>query len=257
MIESVTIKPLTGCPDIVEGDNLKKILLQCIQRNGIELQNGDVICIAQRVVSKAEGRIVNLSTIVPSDKAIFYSNELNKDARKVEVILRESDQVIRYFKHDGKTEGTLICKHKLGFISANAGVDESNIEGEDTVLLLPDDPDFSAMTIREYFKNKCGVNIGLVITDTFGRPWRLGQVNVAIGVAGIPVTLKEIGNIDAYGRVLTVTEPAFCDEVSAASGLVVGKREKTPFVLFRGLEWVEGNQRATDILRSTKEDVFL
>ncbi|MEE2773993.1 MAG: coenzyme F420-0:L-glutamate ligase [Pseudomonadota bacterium] len=257
MSSSVTIRPLLGCPDVKNGDNLAEILLKCLKRNDISLKDQDIICVAQKVVSKAEGCLIDLKKVEPSARALFYSKKLNKDARKIELILQESTRIVKYFKHDDRTEGTLICKHKLGFISANAGVDESNIEGEDVALVLPKDPDSSAEAIRAYLKQRCGVKIGIVITDTFGRPWRVGQVNVAIGLAGVPATVKERGKFDAYGRVLSVTEPAFCDEISAASGLVVSKRQKTPFVLFRGVDWSEGNHTAFDIIRETKEDMFL
>ncbi len=253
----ISITAISNCPDVSDNDDIGAILVECIGKQNLGVEEGDIFCVAQKVVSKAEGRLVKLSDVVPSEKARFYAKELNKDPRKIEVILRESNSVVRYFKHHNQDEGVIICQHRLGFISANAGVDESNVKEKDNVLLLPKDPDMSARFIRRKLESKFGVRVGVVITDTFGRPWRIGQINVAIGLAGVPATLSEKGNKDAFGGKLLVTEPAFCDELSAASGLVIDKSSRTPFVLIRGLRWKEHNQNAKDIVRLSKEDVFL
>ena len=150
----------------------------------------------------------------------------------------------------------MICEHNLGFISANAAVDESNIGGNNIVITLPNDPDKSSNNLQTTLQERFKVRLGVVMTDTFGRPWRLGQVNVAIGLAGVPATKKEQGNMDAWGKELSVTEPAFADEISAASGLVIKKASKTPLVLFRGLEWGENNSQGSDLLRKQEEDMF-
>ncbi len=256
-MNEIIIKLIKGFPEINKHDSLADLISENLKKNNIDLQNGDILCIAHKIVSKAEGRIIHLPNIKPSSKAIYYANLLNKDPRKVEVILRESKKIIRYFKHQRQNEGTMICESKLGFISANAGVDESNVDGIDNVLLLPKNPDMSAKRLMNYFKKKYKKNIGIVITDTFGRPWRLGQVNVAVGVSGIPVTKNEKGNQDSFGNYMKVTEPAFCDEIAAASGLLIKKSGKTPIVLFRGIEWISTNSSIKDILRTKKEDMFL
>ena len=255
-MSSVSISVIKGIPEIREDDPLTEILYKSIISDGISLRDGDILCIAHKIISKAEGRIIRLEDINPSKNAFYYAKKLNKDPRKVEVILGESRKVLRYFRHEHQNEGVIICENNLGFISANAGVDESNVK-EDTVIMLPKNPDLSARRIKKFFKKKQNVNIGIVITDTFGRPWRIGQVNVAIGIAGIPATLSEKGMPDNFGKIMRVTEPAFCDEIAAASGLVIKKSEKTPLVIFRGLKWKNCNGSAKDILRNKQEDMFL
>ena len=250
----IELTPVLGLPEIRPGDDLPEIIGDAIAPIG--LQNGDVLTSAHKIVSKAEGQVISLADVTPSAEACRYADDLNKDPRKVEVILRESIRVVRSFRHPHQNEGVMICQHRLGFISANAAVDESNVGADETVIILPQDPDKSARKLRERLQKRFGVRLGVVITDTFGRPWRLGQVNVVIGLAGVPATIHEGGKADAYGRALAVTEPAFADEIAAASGLVVGTAAHTPVVRFRGLEWPESNHRAADILRASKENVF-
>jgi len=246
--------PVMGIPDIQTGDDLVRIIGDALAPLGLE--DGDILTSAHKIFSKAEGQVVALASVTPSREALDYAEKLNKDARKVEVILRESVRVVKTFRHPGQNEGVMICQHRLGFISANAAVDESNTGADETVILLPNDPDASAGKLRDGLEARFGVRLGVVITDTFGRPWRLGQVNVAIGLAGVPATVHEGGNTDAYGRELAVTEPAFADELATASGLVVGKAAQTPVVRFRGLTWETSNDKAADILRPSKENVF-
>ena len=182
--------------------------------------------------------------------------ELNKSPEKVEVILSQSKRVVRAFKHPRQNEGTMICEHKLGFISANAAVDESNSDFG-TLITLPDAPDLSAKRLGKSLEKRFGVTLGVVITDTFGRPWRLGQVNVAIGLYKVPTRISEIGTKDGWGRELFVTEPAFSDEIAAASGLVITKAAKTPLVVVRGANWTPLHSTKTqDILRDNAEDMF-
>ena len=253
---SLTISAIPNVPDIVNGDDLAAITGDCLLAAGVPPEEGDILCVAQKVFSKAEGCIIPLSSVTPSPEAERYARELNKDARKVEVVLRESSEVVRAFRHPGQEQGTIICRHRLGFISANAAVDESNFEETDAVMTLPPDPDASVARLQDALKARFGVEIGVVMTDTFGRPWRIGQVNVAIGLSGVPATLREQGNADAWGRVMKVTEAAFADEIAAASGLVVRKAAKTPIVLFRGLDWTPTTSSAQDLLRGKKEDMF-
>ncbi|MEM8741134.1 MAG: coenzyme F420-0:L-glutamate ligase [Pseudomonadota bacterium] len=256
MSAGVTLAAIPGIPDVRPGDDLARILARCLEASG-GLCDGDILCIAHKIVSKAEGNIVDLATVTPSPRACSLAGELNKNPAKVDVILGQSARVVRAFKRAEQNEGTLICEHRLGFISANAAVDESNVEGEDRVITLPDDPDASARRLGRSLEERFDVRIGVVITDTFGRPWRLGQVNVAIGLYRVPAKISEIGGHDAWGRPLFVTEPALCDELAAASGLVVSKSAKTPLVRVRGLAWTpHDTTTARDILRAGHEDMF-
>ncbi len=255
-LSSLSIIAIPGVPDIEKGDDLAAILGDCLVASGYQPKRGDILCVAQKVFSKAEGCIYPLSGVTPSDEALRYAQELGKDPRKVEIVLRESAEVIRAFRHPGQSEGTMICRHRLGFISANAAVDESNIAETDAAMTLPPDPDASVRAMRDALEARFGCQIGVVMTDTFGRPWRIAQVNVAIGLAGVPATIREQGNKDAWGRTMKVTEAAFADEVAAASGLVVKKAAKTPLVLFRGLEWSPSESRGEDLLRGKQEDMF-
>ena len=250
------ISPLFGIPDIQKDDSIPKIIIEALDKNKLILEDMDILTIAQKIISKAEGQTVDLKTIQAGKEAIELALKLNKDPRKVQVVLNESKKVIRAFKHKNQVEGTLICEHNLGFISANAGVDASNVAGSDNVLLLPKNPDESAKKIANALSFHYNKLIGVIITDTFGRPWRTGQVNVAIGLGNIPGSIHEKGNLDAYGKLLQVTQPAFADEVAAASGLVVQKANQTPVVVFQGLNWVKSNDSINSLIRSDKEDVF-
>ena len=188
---TINLNIIPNIPDIYKGDDISGILISALNKSSMFLKEFDVICIAHKIFSKAEGCIIKLKEISPSGKAIELGKSLNKDPRKVEVVLQESNNIIRSFKREEQNEGTLICQHKLGFICANAGVDESNIEGQETVITVPKNPDLSVQVLRDNLKNHFDVeNLGIVMSDTFGRPWRIGQVNVAIGVSGLPATKK-------------------------------------------------------------------
>ena len=244
-------------PDIDKGDDICGILISALNKSSMCLKEFDVICIAHKIFSKAEGCLISLKEVSPSRKAIEIGKSLNKDPRKVEVVLKESINVIRSFKRAEQNEGTLICQHRLGFICANAGVDESNIADQETVITVPKNPDLSVKVLRDKLKDYFDLeNLGIVMSDTFGRPWRIGQVNVAIGVAGLPATKKEQRTRDAWGNQLYVTEPAFCDEIAASSGLLMSKAGKCPAILLRGLSWSENHGSAKDILRRQEEDMF-
>ena len=254
MIRNVSLSTIPTMPDICPKDDLALIIGNALEAHGVE--NGDILCIAHKIVSKAEGAILKLEEVKPSKEALDYGEKLNKNPKKVEIVLRQSKRVVRAFKRPQQNEGTMICEHHLGFISANAGVDESNSE-PGIVITLPNDPDASARNIGQRLEDRFGVQLGIVITDTFGRPWRLGQVNVAIGLYRVPAITSDVGTKDAWGRNLSVTEPALCDELAAASGLLIKKAAKTPIVLFRGLKWTtEEKTSARDILRSNSEDMF-
>ncbi len=257
-LPGVTLFALPGMPDVAAGDDLAALIGDCLDAAGIVLERGDILCVAQKVVSKAEGCIIPLSAVTPSDEARRLAGIVGRDPRKIEVILRESRNVVRAFRHPGQAEGVIICEHRLGFVSANAAVDESNLGQDEAVMTLPADPDASCAALAAALSaRQNGAAIGVVMTDTFGRPWRIGQVNVAIGLAQVPATIREQGNTDAWGRKLAVTEPALADEIAAATGLVVRKSGKTPVVLLRGLDWQAApGARIADLLRPPREDVF-
>ncbi|MEH6562089.1 MAG: coenzyme F420-0:L-glutamate ligase [Marinobacter sp.] len=252
----VSLHALEGIPDIHPDDDLAGILIDNLKSHGTHLQDGDILVIAHKVVSKAEGQIVALADVTPSAEALELAEKIHKDPRKVEVILRESTRIVRAMKRPDQQEGTLIAEHRLGFICANAAVDESNVGREDTVILLPKDPDASAKRLCSRLEDAFGVRVGVVITDTFGRPWRLGLVNVAIGLAKVPARIDMVGERDAFGRELSVTMPALADELAAASGLVMGKSDKTPAILFSGVEWQSCDSSAGQLIRPQQEDMF-
>ena len=246
-----------GIPDIKAGDDIVELILSALASIGKYLESGDILVIAHKIVSKAENRFINFADINPSREAIDLAQKVRKDPRKVEIILRESKRVIRAVDRSGLEEGILITEHKRGYISANACIDESNIEEENTALLLPLDPDASACNLRNSLEKKSGLKpIGVVISDTFGRAWRIGQVNVAIGLAGVPAAHHLLDTSDAYGNRLRVTQPAFADEITAASGLLMKKEGKCPVIVFKGLDWEPTNNKATDLIRPEKEDLF-
>lgn len=256
-MDPVTLTAIPNVPDIKPGDDLAQLLGDALDAADLPPRDGDVLCIAHKVFSKAEGNVVRLADVTPSPEAEKYAAELNKDPRKVEVILGESKRVVRAFRHERQREGVMICEHRLGFTAASAAVDASNVAGEGTLVTLPKDPDASAHALKSALEMRFGCAMGVVMTDTFGRPWRLGQVNFAIGLADVPTTTPEMGNPDAWGQMLFVTEPALADEIAAASGLVVRKAAKTPLVHIRGLDWTpDPAAKAHKILRSQQENMF-
>lgn len=252
----ISISTIPNIPEIESGDDLAQIILNSLKSAQITLEEGDILIVAQKVVSKAEGRFVALADVKPSEEALLLAKQVNKDPRKIEVILQESTRVVRAVNRGDKNEGIVITEHKLGFVSANSAVDESNCAQEDTLILLPLDPDLSARQLRDRLSTAFGVRIGVIITDTFGRPWRMGLVNVAIGLAGVPAKVDLIGKKDAFGRELLVTSPALADELAAASGLLMTKEGMKPAILFRGVDWIEENSHARDLVRPPQEDLF-
>jgi coenzyme F420-0:L-glutamate ligase/coenzyme F420-1:gamma-L-glutamate ligase len=250
---SLTLTALAGLPLVEPGDDLGAMLTAALRETGVAPQDQDVIVVAQKVVSKAEGRLVDLRAVVPSDRAIEVANEVNKDARLVELILSESTEIIR------KKRDVLIMAHRLGFIMANAGVDQSNVagEGSDHALLLPRDPDGSAAALKARLDREFGVNVGVVINDSFGRAWRLGVVGVALGAAGIPALRNMVGVPDLLGRKLRVTEVAVADEIAAAASLLMGQgAEGQPAIHMRGFDWADTPAPASALLRPKNQDLF-
>ncbi|WP_245583233.1 coenzyme F420-0:L-glutamate ligase [Oceanospirillum beijerinckii] len=252
----VSIVALDGIPDIYPGDDLNGLILEAIDKQQYRLDDGDIIVIAHKVVSKQEGQIIDLNEITPSEEALSLGKELNKDPRKVQVILSESNRLVRTSKRPDQEEGTIIAEHRLGFICANAAVDESNVDAEGKVILLPHDPDYSAREICRSLESATGKSLGVIITDTFGRPWRMGLVNVAVGLANVPGKVDLAGDTDAYGRVLSVTVPALADEIAAASGLLMSKNGKKPVLIFKGVDWQKTDSSARDLVRPQREDLF-
>ena len=249
---SLEVVPLTGLPLIGAGDDLTELITSAFRRNGVGPRAGDVLVVAQKIVSKAEGRLVDLATIEPSARAVALAADVDKDPRLVEVILSESVRIVR------ARRGVLIVEHRLGFIMANAGVDQSNVappDGSPRVLLLPENPDRSAQALRRGLAARTGIDVAVVINDSFGRPWRQGTAGVAIGAAGLPALIDLRGRPDLFGRKLEFTIIGFADEVAAAGSLLMGQAdEATPAVLIRGLRWSAPESTAASIVRSSNED---
>ncbi|HEY6519955.1 MAG TPA: coenzyme F420-0:L-glutamate ligase [Roseiarcus sp.] len=251
---SLEVIALNGLPLIKAGDDLVGLIASSLKRNGVEPRAHDVLVVAQKIVSKAEGRIVDLATIKPSARALAVAAEVDKDPRLVEVILSESIRVVR------ASRNVLIVEHRLGFVMANAGVDQSNVgpsDGSSRALLLPENPDRSAEILRRGLAAATGIDLAVVINDSFGRPWRQGTAGVAIGVAGLPALIDLRGRPDLFGRTLEVSIIGFADEIAAAASLVMGQAdEASPVVLIRGLRWSPPASTAASIVRPPNEDLF-
>lgn len=251
-VQPVTILSLTGIPLIKPGDDLPQLILQALERMQCPLVAGDVLVVTSKIVSKAEGRIVDLHDVIPSAEAAALARETEKDPRLVELVLQESTEISR------KGRRVLITRHRLGFVSANAGIDQSNVdEGGERVLLLPIDPDRSADAIREALLAVTGVEVGIVISDTHGRPFRMGNVGVAVGAAGIPTLLDLRGETDLFGRVLKVTVQGYADLVASAAHLVCGEGDEgLPVTLVRGLRYPPVMGTASELNRSPELDLY-
>jgi len=249
---ALSFLPIPGIPEIEPGADLAAIVSECVDAAGLVTCDGDIFAVAQKVVSKAEGCFVDLSDVVPSAaaEALEYSRE--KDPRLAELILRESRRIVR------DSPVVLIVEHRSGIVLANAGIDRSNVRGDDdTVLLLPQDADASAARLKHRFDTQYGKRFGVLITDSVGRPWRKGTTGVAIGSAGIEVQNDLRGDRDMFGRVLQVAEVATADCVAGAAGLVMGEgADAVPVVIVRGLGAGTSGQTARDILRPADEDLF-
>jgi coenzyme F420-0:L-glutamate ligase/coenzyme F420-1:gamma-L-glutamate ligase len=246
---SIQIIGLDGIPEIQPGDDLIRIIGDALTANEVELEDGDVLVVTHKVVSKAENQLVDLRTIEPSALAMQWAERYDKDARQIEVVLREAVRIVRMER------GVLIAETPHGFICANAGVDASNVSPE-TVCLLPRDPDASARAIRDGLAN--GKQIGTVISDSFGRPWRNGIVNVAIGIAGIPALADYRGQSDAAGYSLHVTVLAIADEMAAAAELIMNKLDARPVAIVRGYTLPVGGESGTgqDLVMDAGKDLF-
>jgi coenzyme F420-0:L-glutamate ligase / coenzyme F420-1:gamma-L-glutamate ligase len=254
MTQKVTLSALSGIKMIEPGDDLGAITVAALRANGLVPQEGDVLVVAQKIVSKAEGRYVDIASVQASERAISLAAEVDKDPRFVEVVLSEAKRVVRC------RPGLLIVEHRLGFVMANAGIDHSNVAAEDgveRVLLLPVDPDGSAHALRQYLQAAFGAGIGVIVSDSFGRAWRKGTIGVALGAAGLPALIDLRGRLDLFGRELLVTETGFADEIAAAAGLLMGQAdEAVPIVLVRGLRWSAPDQPAAALIRPAEHDLF-
>jgi coenzyme F420-0:L-glutamate ligase/coenzyme F420-1:gamma-L-glutamate ligase len=253
---TLTLTPLSGIPLVRHGDNLANLVLQVLPENKIALEDQDILVFAQKIVSKAEGRIVNLASVKPSQRALDLAREVEKDARMVELVLQESKEVLR------TRPGTIIVEHKLGFVCANAGIDHSNVAGEgdkaeEWVLLLPTDPDRSAESICKEIEAHTGKRIGILIIDSHGRAWRNGTVGVAIGIAGLPGLQDLRGKPDLFGFTLRITQVGVADELAAAASLVMGQAaEGTPVVHVRGFPYPLREGSLQELLRPKEQDLF-
>jgi coenzyme F420-0:L-glutamate ligase / coenzyme F420-1:gamma-L-glutamate ligase len=250
---SLTLTALRDIPEVLPGSDLAALLAQALARAGLKLLASDVLVVAQKVVSKAEGRYVRLADVVPGARARELASVTGKDERLIEVILAESTEVLR------AQRGLLIVRHRLGLVMANAGIDRSNVAAgaHERVLLLPRDPEASAQALRAALAQRSGAACGLIISDSFGRAWRRGVVNVAIAAAGVTALLDRRGAADRAGRPLEVTEVALADALAAAAGLVLGEAaEGTPAVLVRGFECHAAANPATALIRPLTEDLF-
>jgi coenzyme F420-0:L-glutamate ligase/coenzyme F420-1:gamma-L-glutamate ligase len=249
----LSVTALEGLPEVSFADDLAQLIDRALRGQGLVLQTGDVLVVAHKIVSKSEGRTRSLSTVAPGDRATELAAQLDKDPRLVQVILEESTQVLR------AERGVLICVTRQGFVCANAGVDASNVPGEDQVVLLPEDPDASARALRDRLGHLSGTAPATVITDSFGRAWRHGQAEVAIGCAGLRPLEDWRGRTDAAGRELRATWIAVADEIAAAADLVRTKDSGQPVVLLRGVGrhvTEDTGPGAGALLRPEAEDLF-
>jgi coenzyme F420-0:L-glutamate ligase/coenzyme F420-1:gamma-L-glutamate ligase len=249
MPRKLEIVPVPIDREIIEGDNLPQLIARAVRENGLTVSAGDVFVVAQKIVSKAEGRAVKLGEIEPSDFARAWASLYGKDARVIEVILRESRRIVRMDR------GVMICETHQGFVCANAGVDCSNVPAG-KALLSPKDPDASARAIRLELSSIFDVALAVIISDSFGRPWREGQVNVALGVAGMGPLLDYRGQPDSHGRLLEATFIAVADELASASELVMGKSQGIPVALISGANYESVEGSAVDLQRSAENDLF-
>jgi coenzyme F420-0:L-glutamate ligase / coenzyme F420-1:gamma-L-glutamate ligase len=254
MVESVTYLAVPGIKLINPGDDLAGEIIGALNAAQILLTRGDIVVVAQKIVSKAENRYVALKDVTPSENARNLAYQTGKDARFLEVVLSESEEVVRY------RQNVVIVAHKLGFVMANAGIDQSNIEhsdGEERVLLLPRDPDGAAAALKARFDKTFDADIGVVINDSFGRPWRNGVVGVALGAAGLPALLDMVGMPDMFGRPMRVTEIAVADEIAAGASLLMGQAaEGLPVVVVRGLTFSAAPRPAAALVRPRERDMF-
>lgn len=250
MPSAVTIVGLDGIPEVRPGDDLATLILAAVETSGVSLRDGDLLVVTHKIVSKAEGQLVDLRAVEPSDLARRQAATFERDPRQVEVVLRESARIVRM------DHGVIIAETHHGFICANAGVDASNAAGDETVCLLPRDPDGSAAALREALRVHTGLDLPVIVTDTFGRPWRTGLVNVAIGVSGLAPLADYRGQTDTYGRLMHASVLAIADELASAAELVAGKVDGRPVAIIQGYSYTRAAGSGRELLRDPAHDMF-
>ena len=254
-ISKLEVSALNHVPSIKESDDIAEIILKSMLKDSIELEDNDIVVIAQKIISKAEGCLIDLKSIAPSSKSVQIAEKADKDPRLVELILQESKEIIKIEK------GVIIIEHRLGHVLANAGIDQSNIDHKpstETVLLLPKNPNKSAKKIKEYIENQTGKTIGVIITDSIGRAWRLGTIGHAIGASGVKtiVDLRQKGT-DLFGRELQTTVIGLADQIASAAMLIMGEsNEGKPIVLVKGIDMPSDSDTVDDLIRPKEEDLF-
>ena len=251
MTSRIELIGLDGIPEVTPGADLATLIAEAAAASDVSLADADVLVVTQKVVSKAEGRLVELASVEPSDFARTWASQWGKDPRQVELVLRESASIVRM-----GPGGLIISRTRHGFVCANAGVDVSNVGGGDVASLLPEDPDASARRIREGLRERTGASPAIVISDSFGRPWRNGIVNVAVGSAGIEALLDLRGTPDTSGREMQATVIAVADQLASAADLAGGKVEQRPVVVIRGLAWRPSEEGASVLVMEAERDLF-
>src|SRR5919108_1960887 len=250
-LSNTQIIPILIDEDINKGDDITDLIMEAVKERNESLLENDVVIITHKIISKAEGRVADLSNIIPSEESKKISLNTGKDPRLVELIISQSNEIVKIERD------IIITETKHGFVCANAGIDASNVgKLSNHVVLLPDNPDESARRIRNDIKSRTKIDVSIVISDTFGRPFRKGQVNVAIGIAGIDPLVSYIGKTDMYGKILKVTEIAIADELASAAELVMGKSSRIPVAIVRGCNYITGDSSISRINRSKEEDLF-
>jgi len=251
MTKPLTLTPISGIPLIQPGDDLAKIILQALAQAGISLEDGDVLVVTSKIVSKAEDRLVNLAQVTPSSRAMQLATQTGKDPHLVELILRESSQVLRI------GSGVIIVEHRLGFVCANAGIDHSNVQQPGWVLLLPENPDASARALRRRLETASGARLGVLVVDSHGRAWRMGTVGTTIGLSGLPGLVDLRGRPDLFDFRLQITQVGASDELAAAASLVMGQAaEGNPLVHVRGFPYPSREASLGELLRPQDQDLF-
>ncbi|MBE9538328.1 MAG: coenzyme F420-0:L-glutamate ligase [Proteobacteria bacterium] len=254
MPTTLELIPLADFPLVEPGQNVAQLIAACLEKNGLALMEGDVLIVAQKIISKAEDRYVRLADVEPSPAALALAEQADKDPRQMELVLRESQEIVKV------RPGVVIVEHRNGYVHANAGIDKSNIPARDNdpqVLLLPKNPDGSAQILLETLSRYSGIGVKIIINDSFGRAWRNGTVGVAIGTAGFQPLYNQVGEKDLYGNILEVTESAVADELAAAASLVMGQAaEACPVVLARGLTLQAAETGSHSLIRAKSQDMF-
>jgi len=249
-LPEVRLIPISFDDDIVPGTDIAGALMNALRRSRQGILSGDILIVKHKIISKSEGRLVDLATITPSSESLAWAKQYQLDARVIELALRESRSVIR------RKNGVLITETQHGFLCANSGIDISNVDGGETALLLPEDPDRSAAGLRRILKKRTGLAVPVIITDSFGRPWREGLTEFAIGIAGMKPLRDDRGRSDSHGYCLKASVEAVADELACAAGLVCGKLNRTPACIVRGFAFAPGSGGFRELLRSAATDLF-